>query len=93
MLTSRQKLACIPSSATTVARAAAAPVQPGRSKLLALPPAAAELQQRSRVVGMAGPSRRLQERIPTVGGLAASAGLPSGTSASAPSSDGLYGTS
>ena len=51
------------------------------------------MEQCSRVVGAAGPSCGLGQRIPIVGGVNVRSDLPSGTSARAPSSDGADGTS
>ena len=52
-----------------------------------------ELQQCSRVVGAAGPSSRLCQWMPIVGGVNVRSGVPSGTSSRAPSSVGADGIS
>jgi len=56
-------------------------------------PVRREMEQCSRVVGAAGPSCGLGQRIPIVGGVNVRSDLPSGTSARAPSSNGADGIS
>ena len=51
------------------------------------------MEQCSRVVGAAGPSCGLGQRIPIVGGVNVRSDLPSGTSARAPSSNHADGIS